>query len=297
MLDKLTKKQESKMATYRDQAIEVGLKTMSPDEFNEVRVHELTDLHRVSRGLEKATNFLVFDSPFAAIKQIPSLTPSNAIYGNNDAYWLYTYRFFQKECNIQGLDIINHLYDLCTEAGWMWMSSDTTIVTKMPVDMRMIRKPAENARGFLDVLHCYTGLALEYADGTGVYAINGVRIPAQYKHLMEALPKEVPASEVLVISNTEIRSELLKKIGIERAFDSLQKKSLDKKTIKVGGEYELFSVVFPNDSVRIYLQGECPSNKEKFYEAVSPDCRTVEQALSFRNTGKLDLYQMPLSLT
>jgi hypothetical protein len=296
MLEKLTPEQEAKMASYRDEAIRVGMLTSR--EFNEKLVHELTDKHRVSRGLEKATNFLVYDSPFAAIKAIPSLTPSNAIYGNQDSYWLYTYDFFRKECKIEGLDIIQHLYDLCSLMGWAWMSSDTTVVTKLPVDIRTLRKPAENVRGYLDVLHNYVGLALEYADGTGVYSINGTRIPAEYKHMMEALPREVSASEVLGIANTEIRTELLKKIGIERAFDSLKKKSLDKKTIEVGGTYELFSVTFPNDSVRIYLQGECPSNKEKFYEAAHPDCKTVEQALSFRNFGDLSIsWVTPVELT
>lgn len=284
-LEKLTPQQEAKLITYREEGIRLGLAT-SPD-LDEALVKELTQSHREICGVKPATNFLVFDSPFAASKQIPECKPSNALFGHHDAHWLSFYQFFKKECSIKNLEKTDYLFELCKHVGWMWMSSDTTVVTRRPEEIHLLSKP--NSRGgTLKVLHNYHGMALRYRDGTGVYSINGTRIPKEYHHLA-ALPRDsVPVEEVMGISNTEIRTEFLKKIGIEKAFDKLGKKKLDTQTMEKGGTYELFSVEM-GDTTRVYLRGTCPSNEESFFEAVPPDCKTVGQALSFRNFGTIKI--------
>lgn len=289
-LTKLTPKQESLLSKYRDEGIEIGLATSS-EPINEELVRQLTDSHRELCGVPKASDFLIFDSPFAALKSLPALSITSALYGQHDINWLQFYQFFRKECNIKNLDKIQYLHELTKHVGWMWMSTSTTVVTRRPVEIRLQQKPN------IKVLHNYNGMALKYADGTGVYSINGVRIPKQFAHLVNAYSDDINIKEVLSIKNTEIRTEFLKKIGIEKAFDSLNKKKLDSKVMDIGGTYELFSILF-GDLERKYLRGECPSNNEPFFEAVHPKSTTVEEALSYRNTGELTTtFKTPLKLT
>jgi len=292
-IESLTEAQTAALADYRRIGIEIGLAT-GPD-FDQALVRELTDNHREICDVAKATNFLVYDSPNAAIKAHPACTPTNALYGQHDISWLIYYQFYRAELNVTGLDKIKYLLELAKHVGWMWMSSDTTIVTRRPKELNMIPKPVGDET--IKVLHNYNGPAVLYADGWAVYAMNGTRIPKEYHHLVDKKASEIDVKEVMAIKNTEIRTEFLKKIGIEKAFESLQKTKLDAQTFETGGTYELFQVVF-GDRQRIYLRGECPSNSEPFFEAVHPDCRTVAEGLHFRNFGTVSKkFQAPLELT
>lgn len=289
-IEKLTKEQEALMQIYREEGIKIGLAT--GPEMDEQLVRELTDAHRELCGVPKAKTFLVFPSPEAAIAEFPDLTPGNALYGQHDIGWLQYYHYIHTVLGIQEAGKLKYLRQLCEHTGWMWMSSTHTVVTRRPQSICLLQKT-----GGPQVLHNYNGLALRYQDGTGVYSINGTRIPKQYHKLVLAYPEEISVEEVLNIPNTEIRTEFLKKIGIARAFTKLQKKVLDIATLEIGGKYELFTVEM-GDVTRTYLHGQCPSSGDPFFNAVSPECTTVEQALNFRNGFKLQLkYQPPLELT
>jgi hypothetical protein len=82
------------------------------------------------------------------------------------------------------------------------------------------------------------------------------------------------------IENTDIKSLALKKIGVERAFDKLERNTLDQKTFPIGGDYELFAVDFGSGEER-YLSMTCPSKGQRHVEGVHPDCKTVDQALGW----------------
>lgn len=291
-LEKLTSEQESKFSDYTRMGIEIGLAVGS--DMDEKLVRELTDSHRQLCGKEKATNFLVFPSPMSAVKEIKGINSGNALYGQHDIGWLVFYQFFRAECGISGLEKIQFLLELAKRVGWMWMSDDTTIVTRRPDQIHLLEKVS--GTGTLKVLHNYEGPAILYRDGHEVLVLNGTRIPKEYRHLVLASAREIDVSKVMAIKNTEIRSEFLKKIGVDRAFSSLNKKLLDEDTLEVGGRYQLYTLDFSGVN-RTYLTGCCPSNGEAFYEAVPPECTTVREAISWRCLGKLQLGQMPRALT
>lgn len=271
----LTPEQEALFPEYVRKGIEIGLATGA--EFDEKLVRALTDKHRVLYKVKKAKNFLIFDSPFAACKAIPELNPGNALYGQHDVGWLYGYyEFFRKECGVQGLDGIQYLLELCNHVGWMWMGRHTTVVTRRPVEIHLLTKTQGPK-----VLHNAQGMALKYADGTGIYCLNGTRIPIKYKHLVEARPEDMDIKEILDIENVEIRYELLKKGG-KYAFDGMDKTLLHEATLAVGGKYSLYKVKFGEDE-RVYLRGASPSNQEVFFDPVHPDCATIYEALLFRD--------------
>ena len=320
----LTPEQEALLPVYRDKAIKIGLST-NPY-IDEQEVKDKIDAHRKAVGLPLTSNWLFYDSPYAALTAHKELTPATAIYGSMDISWLSNYMYYRDVLKLEFVESAATLLEMLKVTGWLWLTEDTTVVTKQPLHLRMIEKPTREGES-LKVLHSYTHKAVEYIDGTGLYAMNGVVVPDDLEHLAAKLPEEISPAEVLAIKNTEIRSEFIKKVGVRRMFDSLEKETLDRQTIDFpfiqdkgknvadfystfltklnmpmtdglyGGTYELFRVKVGEHS-RIYLQGSCPSNDESFFEAVHPDCRTVEQALNFRRGAPLDEpYLPPVILT
>lgn len=72
-------------------------------------------------------------------------------------------------------------------------------------------------------LHCETGAALLYPDGTGVWAWHGVRVP---RHWIEQRETVDPA-EVLKASNVEQRAAGAAILGWPRMLSSLKVKVID----------------------------------------------------------------------
>ena len=279
MIDKLTPEQEKMLPEYRRVGIEIGLAT--GPEMDEAKVKELTDAHREMAGVKKAEIFKVYDSPFAACKDIPGINPGNALYGQHDISWLINHQFFRTDCGlIEETKQIFYLMELAKRVGWMWMSGNTTIVTRRPKTIHMLdtKVDTNNEVRILKVLHNPTGMALEYADGTGLYSLYGTRLTKEYQWLVTENGK-YDISRVLNISNAAIKTIGLRVLGPKALITAGT--AIDKWSSKVGGEYTLYSVIV-NENNRLYLSGECPSKHEPFCEAVPPTIKTCKQALAWR---------------
>lgn len=280
-ITKLTKEQTSKLDVYRDKAIEIGFR--AEPRMDETKVKKLIDDLRTQNKLEPTKEFIILDSPFAAKKEY-GLSPSAAAYGQHDSYWLMTYAFYRFECGLlKETDSILPMLGLASECGWYWFDGEKSIVTRRPKYLHL----APTNRG-ISVLHNPSSMALEYQDGTGVYALNGVRIPTEYVKLMT----EQDAGQILRVPNTTIKGALIRNMGSKKMFESLPHTLVHKATIKNGGDYSLLSIVIEG-LPRTYLSGTCPSKGDVWYEAVSPDCKSVEQALAWREWGKVNMPYLP----
>lgn len=124
-------------------------------------------------------------------------------------------------------------------------------------------------------LHCETGPAVQYSDGWGVWALNGVRLSQE---IVETPAAQLDAKLILKEENAEIRRELVRKIGIERVCERLGARSIDQQD-----EYELLMLDLGDGRQRPFLKMRNPSIGVFHIEGVSPECRTVQEALNFRN--------------
>jgi hypothetical protein len=130
-------------------------------------------------------------------------------------------------------------------------------------------------------LHCDGGPALEYKDGTKVWSLNGVRVP---QWLAETPAEQLNAKEFAKISNVEVRREFIRKIGIEKLCNDLGSTVLDKK-----GNYELHEVDLGTDVGKWpYLKMLNPSIGVWHMECVDQSCRTVTDAICWRNQSNLE---------
>jgi len=127
-------------------------------------------------------------------------------------------------------------------------------------------------------LHNEKGLAVKYPDNYGLYCLNGVGVT---KEIVEISAEELDANLVTKEKNAEVRREIVRKIGVERVCQKLNAKVLDKQDA-----YELLNLDLGENRIRPYLKMINPSIGTFHIEGVSPDCKTVEEALSWRNGTK-----------
>ena len=116
-------------------------------------------------------------------------------------------------------------------------------------------------------------------DGFAIYALNGVRVP---RVLVVTPAAELPAKMAVEEKNVEIRREIIRKIGIERLCTDLGAKVLNKRY-----GYELIELKLGDSRRRPYLKMSNPSIDAIHVEGVHPDCKTVEEALKWRNQSDI----------
>ena len=283
-VEKLTPAQEALLPKYVEKGIEIGLAVGA--DINEAEIEDLTNKHRELCGVDKASTFLVYDSPFAVCEKYKDCTPGNALYGQHDINWLIHHAFFRVECGlIEETEKIKYLLELASKIGWMWMSGDTTIVTRRPEEIHVKATGSKVGLLPLQVLHNESGMALRYRDGQGLYCLEGLRIPGHY------ITEPYDIQKVMKEPNVELRNVLLKMGGPNVLELHCNKKVLEAATIQNGGEYELYTISI-DDNTRVYLKGMCPSKGEPFNEAVPPSIKSVEAGLHWREWGSLPIAEV-----
>lgn len=290
MITELTDKQKEMTTVYRDKGIEIGFSVHDEATFDTQKIGELINKHRVMCGVPEAEVMYVADSPAQAFAKIKPLgaTLDSALYGNLDISWLNYYNYYRQELGlVKETEKIVHLLELTKYVGWMWMTSDCIVITKKPVEINTYQGELTgvdiegNPTTFPSpILHNLNGPSIKYADGFSIYHLWGYHIPEQYAWVVTQ--SELDIKEVMRIENADIRSLALKKIGIDKAFDVVDKKIIHEKTYSKGGAYSLFSVDFGGETPETYLRMVCPSKGSVHIEGVDPRCQTVDQALGYR---------------
>jgi hypothetical protein len=126
--------------------------------------------------------------------------------------------------------------------------------------------------------HCTDGPYIEWSDGSGIYALDGVRIP---QYIIDLINKEGSAEEILAIENAEHRLVAIKYYGVHNMLPEL-----GGKVINTYKDYKLHSVTIDGDEERL-LEMQNPSEEKKHFEFVPPDINTCQEAMAWRVGFKL----------
>ena len=187
-------------------------------------------------------------------------------YGQNDASWLAFYDYFREVCGLNNeTEKLDGLMLQAQSAGWFLPHEHICWISERH------RRVCRNSRG---QLHSHDGMAVEYPDGWGVWAWNGVRVTEQIIMNPDSLMPEQIAKE----SNAQVRQVMVERIGIERICQLFKAQSADKR-----GTYELLILDLGDGRKRPYLKMLNPSIGVWHVEGVDPRVRTVQEALNFRN--------------
>ena len=184
-------------------------------------------------------------------------------------YWAGWYGFYEYFRNVVGLKYNCPQYDLFLE-GHKYalvypLTNGIVVMSQHPQEIHM-----HDGR-----LHRDGGPAVSYGDGFAVWALNGVRVPQE---LAETPAEKLDAQKILTEKNAEVRREYVRKMGVELVCQRLGAEVKDST-----GDYELLSLDLQDGRYRPYLKMLNPSIGTYHIEGVHPDCRTVEQALCWRN--------------
>ncbi len=135
-------------------------------------------------------------------------------------------------------------------------------------------------------LHKEGAPSVEYPDGTKCWSLNGVAVP---QWLAETPWDKLDCSEFPKITNVQVRREFVRKVGVERLCKEMGSVILDKQ-----GDYELHEIDLQGATGKWpYLKMLNPSIGTWHMECVGKTCKTVRDALRFRNQSDLE----PLMLT
>ena len=193
----------------------------------------------------------------------------NSCYGQHDAAFLALFDYFRIVCGlVTQTDSLIGQWEQAQSGGWYLPYENICWVSERPCVLRL------NSR---DRLHCDIGPALEYPDGWRVYALNGVVMKPDY---VLTPSSSLEPDVVLREPNAEIRRELLRKIGVSRMVG--YGRVIDRR-----GNYQLIdmSPVFRGSGIGYapyLLMPSASIDGVQHLEGVSPDCRTVEQAINWR---------------
>lgn len=86
-----------------------------------------------------------------------------ASYGSFEAYWVSVYSFIAEQLDVEKDELADIALDIVTHCGVYWTFEKLIILTPKPVSISMHNEK----------LHSTTGMALQYENGDGLYAING----------------------------------------------------------------------------------------------------------------------------
>lgn len=125
-------------------------------------------------------------------------------------------------------------------------------------------------------LHKDKSHALLYRDGYGIKALNGVLVP---DYVVDTDADKFTKEQILNEQNADFRREIIRKIGIEKTIELLGAKVIESKY-----DYDLLEISFGDKINRPYLKMVNPSIGTVHIEGVNPGCKTVLDAIKFRNS-------------
>ncbi|MFW6272315.1 MAG: DUF6745 domain-containing protein [bacterium] len=266
MNERLSQNQKDKISEYVDKWIKIALDTKVS---NRLKAEELIDKIYKQIG-EAPVSKIWCRSPFEAQKLLKEkynhdAELSNFCFNGSDAGWLAYCDFLKNEMNNNVDDILLQI-ELALYCGWYYPTDELCILCEKPEEIHY-----DNERH----LHNDGGPAIKYLDGECLYFLNGVKVS---KEIAETPWHELDPKLILKESNAEVRREIVRKVGIERVVVELDANCIDKE-----GKYELLLLNIGDDILRPYLKMLNPSIGTWHVEGVHPDCKTVKDALAWRN--------------
>jgi hypothetical protein len=221
-IDKLTPEQEKMLPVYEKRYLEIGLSTEPCDRVKaEEALRESYDYLK----LPQPKKIVWVDSPFVGAKLAaalaegkktqllmdvapelavdPNCNPWNgpietltidevrrqgdtASYGSFDAYWVSFYSFIAEQLPVKKDKLIEIVNKIIRDCGVYWTFDEVIIVSEKPKAIHLKDKK----------LHSLDGLALEYRDGSGLYAVNGSIKKSLMEVILAANYEENDKSEV-----------------------------------------------------------------------------------------------------
>lgn len=311
-ITEITKEQEAQMPRYVDKWVKIGTNT---SRLSSPTVSNIVGSLRKLIDLKEEVPLIIVDNPLEAwvmstliLKHNVSIDDvqeemESVFTGNPKKYniprcelpWMTgsffasTFAFYDYMITELGVELDRELWtkykiwEASSRLGCVYPLENVTIVSEKPTYISL-----ENGR-----LHKDGAPALTYA-GLGdinIWSLNGVEVP---EWLSKTPSYDLTLKDYNKLTNADVKAEFIRKVGIERFLDRGEVidtyTSYDKDTHGWWheSEYELvdMSVLFSTLDYAPYLKMVNQTTKIFHMEGVSPDCKTIGEALKERFGGK-----------
>jgi hypothetical protein len=207
-------------------------------------------------------------------------------YGQHDAGWLSFYDFFSEVCGLKDQTKQLHGLNLIAKnAGWFLPHQNICWISE------------RHNRCLLDErnrLHSETGMAVQYPDGWGIYALHGIQFAEEL--YWKIAKRTITSKEALGIQSADQRAVALQYLGGEKLMADFGGKVIAQD--EYGELIELSGLPDTNNRPYKYLKALNPENNTYVWLRTHPDCKTPAEAeaRSYR-LDRFNLKYQPTSRT
>lgn len=282
-IESLTKEQENKLPLYVKEWVQRGLTTVRQSQSDAERV--FAQFQKLVLEKDPAPVVLL-DSPADCAEYIKNKTGAKIVpYPYFDcqfwAGWFSYYEFMRCELGIKYNNEEKYMAFLaCQPYGMVWPLDEVCVVCQPPTVIK------RNEHG----LHCDGGPAVSYNGKSEIYALNGVVVP---KYLVVTPSEDLSLEFFTAEKNADVKAEFVRKYGVERMLelgkqiDTFENYSQTENPWWYASQYELYNMGILFDvEYQPYLKMRNQTTDIWHVEAVSPECRTLKDAIKERFGGR-----------
>lgn len=281
-IDKLTPEQEIELERYYQERLEIG-RSIKP--LDHTKVESIINRFYTKLGMP-IPEYRYYPSPHAVLEAYKGQVSLNDYFGGQQwGAWKAFYDFARK-IGVEYSPEDNELLDLWLEESehlhWWFPYEGLCLIVERPIRMSL------NAAG---AFHNEKEKALEFADGWGFYALNGIVVP---EYLVVTPEEDLDPAFFTKEQNADVKAEFVRKFGVERMLHMGKKIDSHEKYGKgwwTKSEYELWdmAVLFPGLDYQPYLKMLNQTTGIWHVEAVSPECRDLPSAIKERLGGDYEI--------
>jgi hypothetical protein len=281
LIEKLTPEQEVELKEFYQEQLEIG-RSIKP--IDHEKAEAIITKFYAHKNFARP-NFHYYKSPHEVLTKHKEVKLTMFFGGQQWLYWKAFYKFGEKIGVVydpKNLELLNDWVEETKHLHW-WAPFETDcLIIERPIKLNV------NEGGFL---HCENDKAIEYADGWGLYYLNGVKVN---EYLVMTPSEQLDINVFLKETNADVKAEFVRKYGVERMLhlgkkiDSYTKYSETKYPWWHRSQYELWDMksIFPGLDYQPFLKMLNQTTGIWHMEAVSPECRSLTDALKERFGGK-----------
>lgn len=279
-IEALTPEQERKVKEYQKQAFDMAYDTMPGDEKQAKAA--IVEIYKWC-GLKEPKIFFV-DGPMAVQKKCNELAGTKGDYypfayygeGGIEGYWTKFYDFFFEVCGIgykkeEDKRRFETFKTLINNSSFMYQGKEACVISRKPIEAH---RNAENRP------HKDGGEAFKWADGFGLFFLNGVKVP---KWVAKTPAKKITAKQYFTEQNVEVKREIYRKIGAKQFLKMTKAKLVHEK--KGNNPYKLYFTDLGLNTPTNFLLMKNPSVKGLWHAetvGLNGELKTIQEALNFR---------------
>jgi len=261
----LTPEEEALIPEYFEKYIQMQTEKQSIEDITEI-------VGRIWKKLEhEAPNVHVFDSPIACKNACPDPKKFHVYW----SIWFSSYAAMYDFADHIGVEFNKD--DLDTFLKW---TKCVPFILFDETDAYVSHRPTKLHFNENNQLHCEDGMACAFADGWGVWSINGVHVDEQ----IVMHPETQTLKQIRSEPNEEIKRIRIERYGFESYLAEIDAKLIDRYTNEIEGTKEL---LYDAEDMR-FLMCICPSTGKEFCLEVPLTTKTCREAQSYLSSGFSD---------